>query len=81
MAGLYEMSPDGLPIVGMVPGVPNFVFANGASGHGVMHAPVLGELVAELVVDGVMTSFDSTALQPGRFARSASTVESEVLSI
>jgi sarcosine oxidase, subunit beta len=67
-AGLYEMSPDGHAIVGRAPGVPNLCFANGASGHGVMHAPALGALVAEIVVDGAATSLDITALRPGRFA-------------
>ena len=67
-AGLYEMSPDGHAIVGRAPGVPNLYFANGASGHGVMHAPALGALVAEIVIDGAATSLDVTALRPERFA-------------
>ena len=67
-AGLYEMSPDGHAIVGRAPGVPNLYFANGASGHGVMHAPALGALVAEIVADGAATSLDVTALRPERFA-------------
>ena len=70
-AGLYEMSPDGHAIVGRAPGMPNFYFANGASGHGVMHAPALGALVAEIVVDGAATSLDVTALRPERFASAA----------
>jgi sarcosine oxidase subunit beta len=71
-AGLYEMSPDGHAIVGAAPGVPNLYFANGASGHGAMHAPALGALVAELVVDGAATSLDVTALRPERFASAGS---------
>ncbi|HYW54583.1 MAG TPA: FAD-dependent oxidoreductase [Dongiaceae bacterium] len=67
-AGLYEMSPDGHAIVGRDRSVANLSFANGASGHGVMHAPALGELVAEVVVDGAATSLDVTALRPERFA-------------
>jgi sarcosine oxidase subunit beta len=67
-AGLYEMSPDGHAIVGRAPGVPNLYYANGASGHGVMHAPALGALVAEIVLDGTATSLDVTALRPDRFA-------------
>ncbi len=66
--GLYEMSPDGHAIVGAAPGVPNLFFANGSSGHGVMHAPALGRLLAETIVDGAATSLDITALRPGRFA-------------
>ena len=67
-AGLYEMSPDGHAIVGRAPSVPNLYYANGACGHGVMHAPALGALVAEIVVDGAATSLDVTALRPERFA-------------
>ena len=67
-AGLYEMSPDGHAIVGRAQGIPNLYYANGASGHGVMHAPALGALVAEIVLDGTATSLDVTALRPDRFA-------------
>jgi sarcosine oxidase subunit beta len=73
-AGLYEMSPDGRAIVGTAPGVPNFVFANGSSGHGVMHAPALGQLVAEIVADGAAASLDISALRPGRFGGGAQRV-------
>ena len=67
-AGLYEMSPDGHAIVGRDPSVPNLYYANGASGHGVMHAPALGALVAEIVIGGAATSLDVTVLRPDRFA-------------
>jgi sarcosine oxidase, subunit beta len=67
--GLYEMSPDGHAIVGAAPGVPNLYFANGSSGHGVMHAPALGQLVAELILDGAAHALDVSALRPERFAR------------
>jgi sarcosine oxidase subunit beta len=78
-AGLYEMSPDGHAIVGAAPGVPNLYFANGGSGHGVMHAPALGALVAEIVVDGYATSLDVTALRPERFASAGSHGARELL--
>jgi sarcosine oxidase, subunit beta len=78
-AGLYEMSPDRHAIVGAAPGVPNLYFANGASGHGVMHAPALGQLVAETVLDGAATSFDVTALRPERFASAGSPGACELL--
>ncbi|HEX3466103.1 MAG TPA: FAD-dependent oxidoreductase [Candidatus Elarobacter sp.] len=77
--GLYEMSPDGHAIVGVAPGVPNLVLANGASGHGVMHAPALGQLVAEIVLDGAAASLDVTALSPDRFARAGAHAKRELL--
>ncbi|MHB1225002.1 MAG: NAD(P)/FAD-dependent oxidoreductase [Gemmatimonadaceae bacterium] len=70
-AGYYEMSPDGHALLGPAPGVPNMILANGSSGHGVMHSPALGRLVAELVLDGAITSMDDRPLRPDRFARAA----------
>jgi sarcosine oxidase, subunit beta len=78
-AGLYEMSPDGHAMLGFATGAPNFVLANGSSGHGVMHAPALGKLVAEIVLDGTAASLDVTALRPDRFARSAADAVPELL--
>lgn len=67
-AGLYEMSPDKHAILGAADKAPNFYFANGSSGHGVMHSAPLGLLVAEAVVDGAPHSIDASALRPSRFA-------------
>jgi len=64
--GLYEMSPDGKAIVGRSPQHENVWLATGCSGHGVMHSPAIGELVAELIVDG-HTSMNIDALRPDRF--------------
>lgn len=67
-AGLYEMSPDRHAILGAAPGCPNFYLANGSSGHGVMHAPALGRLLAEIVTAGAASTLDVTPLRPSRFA-------------
>jgi sarcosine oxidase subunit beta len=67
-AGLYEMSPDKHAILGAADEAPNLYFANGSSGHGVMHSAPLGLLVAEAIVDGAPHSLDVTALRPSRFA-------------
>ncbi len=67
-SGLYEMSPDGRAIVGRHPACDAFVLANGSSGHGVMHAPALGQIVAELIVHGEARCMDVRALRPSRFA-------------
>ncbi len=66
-AGLYEMSPDGHALLGRAPGVENLYLANGSSGHGVMHAPALGQLLAEIIVDGDARTLDVHALRPSRF--------------
>src|SRR5256886_842744 len=65
-AGLYEDTPDKHPILGKVDGVDGFINAAGFSGHGIMHAPVTGELISELIVDG-RTSLDISALALSRF--------------
>jgi sarcosine oxidase subunit beta len=66
-AGLYEMSPDHHAILGRAPALSNLYLANGCSGHGVMHAPAIGHVIAELIVDG-RTSIDIHSLRPSRFA-------------
>lgn len=78
-AGLYEMTPDKHAILGAAPASENFFLANGSSGHGVMHAPALGQLLAELICDGAATTLDITPLRPTRFAEGAPNPTSELL--
>lgn len=73
-AGLYEQSPDGHAIVGAAPKIKNLYYANGSSGHGVMHSPALGSLISELVIDGT-TSLDISALHPDRFGKPSEGVD------
>jgi sarcosine oxidase subunit beta len=65
--GLYEMTPDRHPVIGPAPGVEGLYLANGFSGHGFQHAPVVGKLVAELVVEGVARTVDVSGLGLERF--------------
>lgn len=67
-AGLYEMSPDKHALLGRAPNLENFWLINGSSGHGVMHSPALGQLLAEMILDGEARSMDAHALRPSRFA-------------
>jgi sarcosine oxidase, subunit beta len=67
-AGLYEMSPDKHAILGPAPGCPNLFLVNGSSGHGVMHSPALGHLLAEIMSDGLASTLDVRPLRPTRFA-------------
>ena len=67
-AGLYEMSPDKHAILGAAPGCDNLFLVNGSSGHGVMHAPALGQLLAEIISHGSAASLDVAPLRPMRFA-------------
>ena len=67
-AGLYEMSPDHHSLLGRAPECDNLYLCNGSSGHGVMHSPALGQLLAEIIVHGQSRSLDVEALRPSRFA-------------
>ncbi|MBI3968835.1 MAG: FAD-binding oxidoreductase [Chloroflexi bacterium] len=66
-AGLYEVSPDNHPILGCVPEVEGFLCGNGFSGHGFMHGPVAGQLLAELILDGEAKTLDINPLSIRRF--------------
>jgi sarcosine oxidase subunit beta len=66
--GLYEMTPDRHPVIGPAPGVTGLLLANGFSGHGFQHAPVVGKLLAELVVKGTARTVDVSGLGLERFA-------------
>ena len=67
-AGLYEMTPDRHPVIGAAP-CPGVYVAAGFSGHGFQHGPIVGKLLAELIVDGRARSVDIDALALDRFAR------------
>jgi len=68
--GLYEISPDKHAVLGRASECENLYLVNGSSGHGVMHAPALGTLLAEILTrrDGRATSLDVHSLRPSRFA-------------
>lgn len=66
-AGLYEVTPDAHPIYGRTP-VEGFFVCGGFSGHGFMHGPISGKLMAEIVLDGTASSVDISMLDLARFA-------------
>ncbi len=78
-AGLYEMTPDHHPILGESPEVPGFFFANGFSGHGVMHAPATGKILSDLILSGKTDLIDALLLNFSRFAEERMIHETAVL--
>jgi sarcosine oxidase subunit beta len=78
-AGLYELTPDHHAIIGEAPGVGGLFLANGFSGHGVMHSPATGRLLAELILDGRAELMDVSALGAERFAAGRLIEETSVL--
>lgn len=78
-AGLYEMTPDHHPILGESPETPGFFFANGFSGHGVMHAPATGKILSDLILTKNTDLIDSSLLNFSRFAEGRTIHETAVL--
>jgi len=77
-AGLYEVTPDHHPILGELPGLRNFWMAAGFSGHGVMHAPATGQVLAELLT-GAKPAIDVSCLAWGRFREGRLIQETHVI--
>jgi sarcosine oxidase subunit beta len=67
-AGLYEVTPDAHPVIDRLSEPAGFYMAAGFSGHGFMHGPVTGLLIAELLLDGRAHSLDIHQLRFSRFA-------------
>lgn len=77
-AGFYEDTPDKHPVLGPVDEVSGLYMAAGFSGHGVMHAPATGQLLAELI-GGAPTSIDIGALNARRFRSGELVMEHNVI--
>lgn len=65
-ACMYAMTPDQDFAIGRDPDDPRVVFAGGFSGHGFKFAPVIGEILAQLALEGG-TELDIAFLSPNRF--------------
>ena len=61
------------------PGVPGLFFANGFSGHGVMHSPATGRITADLILQGATDLIDSSLLNAARFQEGRLIEETAVL--
>jgi sarcosine oxidase subunit beta len=67
--GLYEVTPDHQPILGRLPHAEGLFACTGFSGHGFMHGPVSGLLMAEEILDGAARTIDIDSLRWERFVR------------
>jgi len=65
---MYTNTPDGHFVIGRA-GAPNVTVVSACSGHGFKFAPILGEIAADLALDG-RTPHDVAGFSPGRFSRS-----------
>jgi sarcosine oxidase subunit beta len=64
-SGLLDVSPDGVPIIDHEAGPDGLVFVTGLSGHGLALGPVIGEITADLALDGATVR----PIRPFRLAR------------
>ncbi len=64
---LYAITPDWHPILDRCPGREGIYCAVGFSGHGFKMSPIVGQLMAELIVHGQATTLDITPLRLARF--------------
>jgi sarcosine oxidase subunit beta len=78
-AGLYAVSPDALAILGRVPHIEGYYCINGFSGHGFMHGPICGLLLAEEILEGQARTLDIAPLRIDRFVRESRATEYAVV--
>lgn len=78
-AGLYEMTPDHHAILGPASDVRGLYFANGFSGHGVMHSPASGRITADMILNGGSDLIDTSQLRVERFEKGELLEETAIL--
>lgn len=78
-AGLYEMTPDAIPIIGPVHEVEGFFVICGFSGHGFQHSPAAGRILAEMISRGEARDFDTTMFSFDRFSQVGTEREANVV--
>lgn len=77
-AGLYEMTPDAMPIIGPAGEPAGYYMITGFSGHGFQHSPAAGRILAD-VIAGRDPQFDLTPFAYARFARGETEREANVV--
>ncbi len=65
-SGVYDITPDKQPVLGAIPEYAGLYADFGWSGHGFKHAPVIGDILADLVLQQDSGEHD---LKPFRWSR------------
>jgi sarcosine oxidase subunit beta len=68
-AGLHSDTSDHMAILGETPLINGLYLACGFSGHGFMHSPSVGRLIADLILGRPAPLFDAELLGLDRFKR------------
>ena len=66
-SGLFTTTPDWHPVLDRVDGIDGLYCAVGFSGHGFKLSPMIGVVMAELIMEGRATTVDISMLDLGRF--------------
>jgi glycine/D-amino acid oxidase-like deaminating enzyme len=66
-------------VIGRHPEVPNFIFCNGFSGHGLQQSPAMGRGVSELIAHGGYRTLDLSPLGVERILRGEPIVEKAII--
>jgi glycine/D-amino acid oxidase-like deaminating enzyme len=72
-AGLIDVTPDAVPVIGPVEALPGLIVATGFSGHGFGIGPAAGRLAADLAT-GARPLVDPTPFRFSRFSDGSKTV-------
>ncbi len=65
-AGLRSFAPDKQPVIGDDPHIPGFFWLAGQGGAGISTSPALGQIAAELLIQGDTEFIDKRILWPER---------------
>lgn len=73
--GLIDVTPDAVPVIGAVPGIPGLFLATGFSGHGFGIGPAAGQLSADIIANDEPI-VDPKPFDLGRFRRLGKAIRS-----
>ena len=73
-SGLYPGTVDYMPVIDET--LPGLITAAGFSGTGLMHAPIVGEIVADLTMSTKRNLVDISSLNSTRFTKESQILES-----
>lgn len=64
--GIMTFTPDARPFCGKMPDIEGLYHASGFSGHGIVQSPVIGLIMAQLILDGKST-YDVSSIEADRY--------------